>query len=73
MSEEIDPLPSENAEKKLQKHKRRTAQGLDYFPFKDSLGSFHKLGPEVLIVEITNSCKLTTQLIFPMLGDQSQS
>ena len=46
MSEEIDPFPNESAEKELQKHERRTAQGLDYFPFKDSLGIFKKLGPE---------------------------
>ena len=37
---------SEEAEKVLEMHERRSSQGLDYFPFQDSLGSFYKLGPE---------------------------
>ena len=41
----IPPL-SDKAEIELQKHERRTLQGLDYFPFDDSLGRFYKIGPE---------------------------
>lgn len=43
-----DPTPplSEEAEIDLKKHERRTLQGLDYFPFDDSLGRFYKIGPE---------------------------
>jgi hypothetical protein len=42
---ETPPL-SDEAENSLQKHERRSAQGLDYFPFDDSLGHFYKIGPE---------------------------
>jgi hypothetical protein len=42
-----DPIPlSDEAEIELQKHERRTLQGLDYFPFDDGLGRFYKIGPE---------------------------
>ena len=46
MSEEPDSLLSQEAEVEVRKHERRSAQNLDYFPFKDSLGIFHKVGPE---------------------------
>lgn len=39
------PIPRE-AEVELQKHDRRSAQNLDYYPFRDGLGVFHKDGPE---------------------------
>lgn len=47
MSKEFDPLPDASAERDIERHERRSAQGLDYFPFKDGLGRFYKLGPEV--------------------------
>ena len=37
---------SEEAEKVLEMHERRSSQGLDYFPFQNGLESFYKLGPE---------------------------
>ena len=47
-SKQEDSIPplSGTAEKELQKHERRALQGLDYFPFDDSLGRFYKIGPE---------------------------
>lgn len=46
MSDEFDPPLTLDAEAEIQKHDRRSAQNLDYYPFKDGLGVFHQQGPQ---------------------------
>ena len=46
MSDEFDAPVTDEAEVEVTKHDRRSAQGLDYYPFADGLGAFHKIGPE---------------------------
>lgn len=46
MSDEFDPPLTLEAEAELQKYDRRSEQNLDYYPFSDGLGVFHRDGPQ---------------------------